>query len=59
MYKVPPHILLKARMADQYALVQPPGTVDKPRGRRGGASKYYLILLKMKEEETRRQSHAV
>jgi len=56
MYKVPPHVLLKAREAERHYLVQPPNSADKPQ-RAGRASKYYLILLKMKEEEARRQSH--
>jgi len=55
-YKVPPGVLLKAQEAEHRALVPPP---EKPKGGRGGPSKYYLILLKMKEEKARRQADAV
>jgi len=55
-YKVPPSLLASAQEAEQHSLVQPP---DKPKGRRGRASKYYLILLKMKEEKARRQTDAI
>jgi hypothetical protein len=55
-YKVPPPILASAQEAERHSLVQPP---DKPKGRRGRASKYYLILLKMKEEKARRQADAI
>lgn len=57
-YKVPPHVLLKAREAERHDLVRSPDAVDKPK-RVGGASKYYLILLKMKEEKARGQQHAL
>ena len=57
-YKVPPHILLKAREAELHSLVAPPNKTDQPK-RAGGPSKYYLILLKMKEEKARRQQNAV
>jgi hypothetical protein len=58
MYKVPPHVLLKAREAEQQYLVAPPDKADKPK-RAGGTSPYYRILLKMKEEKARRQFDAV
>jgi hypothetical protein len=58
-YKVPPHVLLKAREAQRHSLIPLPDNVDKPKRVRGGASKYYRILLKMKEEKARRQSHVV
>jgi transposase-like protein len=56
-YKVLPDVLLKAQEAEHRVFVQPP---EKPKGGRGGGpSKYYLILLKMKEEKARRQANAV
>ncbi len=58
-YKVPPHILLKAQEAERHSLVQSPDNADKLKRGRGGASKYYRILLKMKEEKARRQTDAV
>jgi hypothetical protein len=57
-YKVPPHILLNAREAEQQSLTGSPDTSDKPK-RGGGVSQYYRILLKMKEEKARRQWDAV
>ena len=59
MYKVPPHVLLKAREAEQQYLVAPPDKTDKPKRAAGGVSPYYRILLKMKEEKARRQFDAV
>ncbi len=59
MYKVPPHVLLKARQAERHYLVQSPDNADKPKRGRGGASKYYRLLLKMKEEKARGQTDAV
>jgi hypothetical protein len=50
--------LLKAQEAERHALVGPPDKGDAPK-RVGRASKYSLILLKMKEEKARRQHHAV
>lgn len=58
-YKVPPHVLLKAQEAERQYLVQPSDQADKPKGVRGGASKYYLILLKLKQEKERRLSNVV
>jgi transposase-like protein len=58
-YHVPPHLLLKAQEAERHSLVQSPDHADKPKRARGGASKYYLLLLKMKEEKARRQTDAV
>jgi hypothetical protein len=58
-YKVPPHIQASAQEAERQHLVQMPDKADKPKRGKGGASKYYLILLKMKEEKARGQSHAV
>jgi transposase-like protein len=55
-YKVPPPILASAQEAERRSLVQPP---EQPKNGRGGPSKYYLILLKMKEEKARRQADAV
>ena len=59
MYKVPPHVLLKAREAEQRYLVAPPDKTDNPKRAGGGVSPYYRILLKMKEEKARRQFDAV
>jgi transposase-like protein len=56
-YKVPPHILLKAQEAEQQCLATEPNQVPKPK-RMGAASKYYLLLLKMKEEKAREQIDA-
>ncbi len=59
LHKVPPHVLLKAREAEQHSLVAPPDKTDKPKRAGGGVSPYYRILLKMKEEKARRQFDAV
>jgi len=57
-YKVPPQILFKAREAERQYPVRSPEALDKPK-RKGGASKYYLILLKMKQEKARSQQYAL
>lgn len=59
MYKVPPHILLKAQEAERHDLVPLSDNADKPKQGKGGPSKYYLILLKMKQEKARRQTDAI
>ena len=56
-YKVPPHIVLKAQEAERQCLEIEPDRVPKPK-RLGAASKYYLLLLKMKEEKAREQIDA-
>ena len=59
MYKVPPHVLLNAREAEQQYLVAPPDKTDKPKRAAGGVSPYYRILLFHFEEKARRQFDAV
>jgi hypothetical protein len=58
-YKVTPQLLATLKVIQHQDLVQPPDKADKPKGARGRASKYSLILLKMKEEKARRQHHAL
>lgn len=58
-YQIPPLILLKAREAEGHSLVPPVEQADQPKGKRGGPSKYSLILLKVKAEKERGLSHAV
>jgi hypothetical protein len=58
-YKVTPQRLAKIKEDLRKEVSQPPGEVDKPKPVRGRASQYYLILLKLKEEKARRQSHAL
>src|SRR5450631_1159807 len=58
-YKVPPHIVLKAQEAERQYLATEADQVPKPKPKRmGAASKYYLLLLKMKEEKAREQFDA-
>ncbi len=58
-YKVTPQLLATMQEVQRQDLVQLPDKAAKPKGQRGRASKYYLILLKLKQEEERRQSHAL
>ena len=57
-YKVTPQLLANMPEVQRQDLVQLPDKAAKPKGVRGRASKYYLILLKLKEEKERKQSHA-
>jgi hypothetical protein len=57
-YKVPPQVLLKAREAERRYLVRSPDALDTPK-RKGRASKYYLILLQLREEKARSPQHAL
>jgi hypothetical protein len=52
-YKVPPQLLARAKLAEQRDL----NDADKPKRGGGRASKYYLILLKLKQEKERDQSN--
>jgi transposase-like protein len=58
-YKVTPQLLATLQQAQRQELLPFSDKAGKPKGVRGRASKYYLILLKMKEEKTRGSSHVV
>jgi transposase-like protein/IS1 family transposase len=52
-YKVTPQLLASMKELQQQAVSPSPDHVNK----RGGPSKYYLILLKLKQEKERKLSH--
>jgi hypothetical protein len=54
-YKVPPQLLTRMKEAQR----QHANDADKPKRSGGRASKYYLVLLKLKQEKERGQSNAV
>jgi hypothetical protein len=57
-YKVTPQLLASMHEAQRQDMIPSSNKEDKPKGVRGRASKYYLILLKMKQEKEMRASHA-
>jgi hypothetical protein len=57
--KVTPQLLANMREIQHQDLAQPPDKAGQPKGVRGRASKYYLILLKLKQEKESRSSHAL
>src|SRR6266536_2318755 len=58
-YKVTPQLLATMQQVQRQERLPSSDKANKPKGVRGGASKYYLILLKMKEEKAREQPHAI
>jgi transposase-like protein/IS1 family transposase len=57
-YKVTPQLLASMHEAQRQDMIPSSDKEDKPKGVKGRASKYYLILLKMKREKEMRASHA-
>jgi IS1 family transposase len=57
-YKVTPQLLANMHEAQRQDLIPSSDTVDRPKGVGGRASKYYRILLKMKQEKEMGASHA-
>jgi transposase-like protein/IS1 family transposase len=58
-YKVTPQLLATMCEVQRQDVVQPPDKQGKPKSERGRASKYYLILLKLKQEKERKLSNAL
>jgi hypothetical protein len=58
-YKVTPQLLTTLQEAQRQDGLPPPDYEHKPKGVSGRASKYYLILLKLKEEKERRLADAL
>ncbi|BCL79980.1 hypothetical protein ccbrp13_24450 [Ktedonobacteria bacterium brp13] len=53
-----PQLLASMHEAQRQDMIPSSDKEDKPKGVGGRASKYYLILLKMKQEKEMRASHA-